>query len=96
MGAYDATNSVADDLLYGDGIDAGKAAGSFAKGFGTGMMLGAVGTPLKFKASGLTGGKKMAASAGVLSAESAVFTLGTEIDKYANGLPMKKQSMGRI
>lgn len=89
LGAYDATNSVADDLLYGDGIDAGKAAGSFAKGFGTGMMLGAVGTPLRQKALGLTGGKKMAASAGVLSAESAVFTLGTEIDKYANDIDIE-------
>ena len=89
LGAYDATNSVADDLLYGDSIDAEKAAGSFAKGFGTGMMLGAVGTPLKQKAHGLTGGKKLAASAGVLSAESAVFTLGTEIDKYANDIDIE-------
>ncbi|MBQ5662832.1 MAG: hypothetical protein IIV19_00185, partial [Bacteroidaceae bacterium] len=89
LGAYDATNSVADDLLYGDGVDAGKAAGSFAKGFGTGMMLGAVGAPLKQKASGLAGGKKMAASAGVLSAESAVFTLGTEVEKYANDVDIE-------
>ncbi len=89
LGAYDATNSVADDLLYGNNVDAGKAAGSFAKGFGTGMMLGAVGAPLKQKAIGLTGGKKVAASAGVLSAESAVFTLGTEIDKYANGIEIE-------
>ena len=89
LGAYDATNSVADDLLYGDSIDAGKAANSFAKGFGTGMMLGAVGTPLKQKASGLTGGKKIAASAGVLSAESAVFTLGTEIEKAVNDIEIE-------
>ena len=89
LGAYDATNSVVDDLLYGDGISAGKAAGSFAKGFGTGMMLGGVGTPLKMKAKGLTGGKKLAASAGVLSAESAVFTLGTEADKIANGVEVE-------
>ena len=89
LGAYDATNSVADDLLYGDNIDTGKAAGSFAKGFGTGMMLGAVGAPLKQKAKGLTGGKKVAASAGILSAESAVFTLGTEIEKTADGIEIE-------
>ena len=89
LGAYDATNSVADDLLYGDSIDTGKAAGSFAKGFGTGMMLSAVGTPLKAKARGLTSGKKLAASAGVLSAESAVFTMGTEIDKLANDVEIE-------
>ncbi len=89
LGAYDATNSVADDLLYGDSIDGSKAAGSFAKGFGTGMMLGAVGTPLKMKAQGLTGGKKLAASTGILSAESAVFTLGTEVDKLANDIEIE-------
>jgi hypothetical protein len=89
LGAYDATNSVADDLLYGDGVDGSKAAGSFAKGFGTGMMLGAVGTPLKIKAQGLTGGKKLAASTGILSAESAVFTLGTEVDKLANDIEIE-------
>ena len=89
LGAYDATNSVADDLLYGNNIDASKATGSFAKGFGTGMMLGAVGAPLKQKARGLTAGKKIAASTGILSAESAVFTLGTEIEKYANDIEVE-------
>lgn len=89
LGAYDATNSVVDDILYGNGIDAGKAAAGFAKGMGTGVMLGAVGTPLKLKSQGLTGGKKVAASAGVLSAESAVFTLGTEVDKLSNGIEVE-------
>ena len=89
LGAYDATNSVVDDILYGGKVDAGKAAGSFAKGFGTGMALGAVGTPLRMKASGLTGGKKVAASAGVLSAESAVFTLGAEAEKLASGVEIE-------
>lgn len=89
LGTYDATNSVVDDLLYGEGVDAGKAAGAFGKGFGTGMMLGAVGTPLRSASRGLTGGKKIAASAGVLSAESAVFTLGTEVDKMANDIEVE-------
>lgn len=89
LGAYDATNSVVDDILYGEGVDAGKAASSFAKGLGTGMALGAVGTPLRMKARGLTGGKKLAASAGVLSAESAVFTLGTEAEKLAAGVEVE-------
>ncbi len=89
LGAYDATNSVVEDLLYGEGITAGKVAGAFGKGFGTGMALGAVGTPLRHAAKGLTGGKKVAASAGVLSAESAVFTLGTEAEKLASGVEIE-------
>ena len=89
LGAYDVSNSVVDDLLYGDKIDSGKAVKAFSKGFGTGMALGVVGTPLKRKASGLTGGKKLAASAGVLSAESAVFTLGTEAEKMINGIEIE-------
>ena len=89
LGAYDATNSVVDDLLYGEGITAGKVAGAFGKGFGTGMALGVVGTPLRQAAKGLTGGKKVLASAGVLSAESAVFTLGVEAEKLAAGVEVE-------
>lgn len=89
LGAYDASNSVVDDVLYGDGITPEKAAGAFGKGFATGMALGAVGTPLRQAAKGLTGGKKIAASAGVLSAESAVFTLGTEAEKLAAGVEIE-------
>ena len=89
LGAYDATNSVVEDLLYGDGVTAGKVAGAFGKGFGTGMALGAVGVPLRQASKGLTGAKKVAASAGVLSAESAVFTLGVEAEKLASGVEIE-------
>lgn len=89
LGNYDLANSVVDDLLYNSNVDLGKAVGSFAKGFATGGAVGAVGTPLKFASKGLTGGKKLLASAGVLSAESAVFTLGSEAEKIANGVEVE-------
>ena len=86
LGGYDIANSVADDILYNGTVNLGKAAGSFAKGFATGAAVGAVGTALKARSKGLTGGKKLLSSAGVLSAESAVFTAGTELDKLAHGV----------
>lgn len=89
LGMYDSANSIADDVLYNDGIDAGKAAGSFLKGFATGGLVGAVGTRLKKNTKGLTGGKKMLASAEVLSAESAVFTLSTEAEKLARDIEIE-------
>lgn len=81
LGTYDVANSVADDVLYNDAVDFGKAGSSFLKGFTTGVATGTVGSYLGNKAKGLTGGKKMLASTGVLSAESAVFTLSTEAEK---------------
>ncbi len=84
LGNYDALNSIVDDMLYQNDIDAGKAAGSFAKGTLTGAALGVVGTPLREASKGLTGAKKLLASSGVLSAESAVFTAGTELEKLKN------------
>ena len=84
LGNYDAMNSIVDDMLYQNDIDAGKAAGSFAKGTLTGAALGVVGTPLREASKGLTGAKKLLASSGVLSAESAVFTAGTELEKLKN------------
>ena len=84
LGNYDAMNSIVDDMLYQNDIDAGKAAGSFAKGTLTGATLGVVGTPLREASKGLTGAKKLLASSGVLSAESAVFTAGTELEKLKN------------
>ena len=89
LGGYDLANSVADDILYNGSVNVGKAAGAFTKGLATGAAVGATGTALKAKAKGLTGGKKLLSSAGVLSAESAIFTAGTELDKLAHGVEVK-------
>lgn len=89
LGGYDVANSVADDIIYDDKVNAGKTAGAFAKGFLTGGALGAVGTPLRVASKGLKGGKKLLSSAGVLSAESAVFTLSNEADKLAHGIEVE-------
>lgn len=86
LGGYDIANSVADDILYNGTVNIGKAAGSFTKGFATGAAVGTVGTALKARSKGLTGGKRLLSSAGVLSAESAVFTAGTELEKLAHGV----------
>ena len=89
LGGYDLANSVVDDVLYNSNVDFGKAAGSFAKGFATGGAVGAIGTPLKLASKGFSGGKKLLASTGVLSAESAVFTLGSEAEKIAHGVDIE-------
>ena len=89
LGGYDVANSVADDILYNSNVNVGKAMGSFAKGFTTGAAVGAAGTYLKARTKGLTGGKKLLSSAGVLSAESAIFTAGSEFDKLAHGVEVK-------
>ena len=86
LGSYDALNSVVDDMLYQNDVNVGKAARSFGKGLLTGAALGIVGTPLRESAKGLTGMKKMLASSGVLCAESAVFTAGTELEKMKAGI----------
>ena len=89
LGTYDVANSVADDILYNSNVNTGKAIGAFAKGFTTGAAVGATGTYLKARTKGLTGGKKLLSSAGVLSAESAIFTAGGELDKLAHGVEIK-------
>ncbi len=89
LGNYDLANSIADDVLYNESVDWGKAAGSFLKGFATGGAAGAVGTRLKKGMGGLTGGRKLLASTGVLSAESAIFTLSTEVDKLINDVEIE-------
>lgn len=89
LGGYDAGNSVADDLLLNEGVDIEKAVKAYGKGLATGAAVGLVGTPLKMKSRGLTGGKKVAASAGILGAESAVFTAGTELDKLSAGVDVE-------
>lgn len=89
LGAYDAAHSVVDDLLHGENIDGGKALGAFGRGAATGAALGVVGTPLKVASRGLTGGRKLAASAGVLSAESAVFTGMGQIEKASSGIEIE-------
>ncbi len=89
LGGYDASNSIADDLLYNDGIDVGKAVDAYAHGFTTGAAVGAVGTPLRELSRGLTGGRKAAASAGVLGAESGVFTLSSNAGKLASGVDVE-------
>ena len=89
LGIYDLSNSIAEDVIYNDSIDVKKAAGRFTKGFLTGGISGGVGTGLRRMAGGLTGGKKLLASARVLSAESAVFTLSTEMDKLMNDVEIE-------
>ena len=89
LGGYDAANSMADDLLVNDGIDVGKAVDAYAHGFATGAAVGAVGTPLKELSRGLTGGRKVAASAGVLGAESGVFTLSGNAEKLMSGVDVE-------
>ena len=89
LGTYDAGNSIADDLLANDGIDIDKAVKAYGKGLATGAAVGLVGTPLRMKSYGLTGGKKMAAAAGVLGAESAVFTAVSGVDKFLSGVDVE-------
>lgn len=89
LGGYDVANSVADDILYNGNVNIGKAVGAFAKGFSTGAAVGATGTFLNARSKGLTGGKRVLTSAGVLSAESAIFTAGTELDKLAHGVEIE-------
>lgn len=89
LGTYDAANSVADDLLRSDDVSFSNAAGAFAKGIGTGVALGVVGTPLREQARQLSGAKKMLANTGVLTAESAVFTVSTEAEKLAAGVDVE-------
>lgn len=89
LGTYDAANSVADDILHGGDVDFANAAKGFTKGFATGAALGVVGVPLRKQANRLTGFKKVAAGAGVLSAESAVFTAANEIEKVASGIDIE-------
>lgn len=89
LGTYDAAHSVVDDILHGEDVDFSSAASAFGKGAATGVALGAVGTPLRHASRGLTGGKRLAASAGILSAESAVFTASTEAAKMAAGIEIE-------
>ncbi len=86
LGNYDVANSIANDILYNDAVNWDNAVSSFGKGFATGAAVGVVGTPLRHASRGLTGGKKMAASLGVLSAESAVFTASGEAEKLLHGV----------
>ena len=86
LGSYDVANSVVDDLLAGEGVDAGKAAGAFFKGAATGVALGAIGTPLREAAKRQKSFCKGAASVGVLGVESAIFTGATELEKMAHGI----------
>ena len=86
LGTYDVANSIADDLLAGGSVDAGKAMRSFGKGAATGAVLGFVGTPLREMAKRQKGFNKVAASVGVLGVESAVFTGITEAEKLANDI----------
>ncbi len=89
LGGYDAINSALDDMLQKDRIDFGKGAAAYGKGLLTGATLGVVGTPLREASKGLTGAKKMLASTGVLSAESAVFTASSEIEKLRHGIDIE-------
>lgn len=89
LGGYDVGNSISDDLLLNDGIDVEKAVKAYGHGLATGAAVGVVGTPLKTMSRGLTGGKKIAASTGVLGAESAVFTASSEMQKAAAGVDVE-------
>ena len=89
LGTYDAAHSVVDDILHGESPDASSALSAFGKGFSTGTALGVVGTPLRYASRGLTGGKRLMASAGILGAESAVFTASTEGAKMLEGVSIE-------
>lgn len=89
LGNYDLASSVASDILYSNNVDFGRAAGAFGRGFATGGALGVVGTPLRHAARGLTGGRRLAASAGILSAESSVFTASSEASKLLSGVDIE-------
>ena len=89
LGAYDTAHSVVNDILHNEKVNIGTAANAFGHGAATGVALGVVGTPLKAMSRGLTGGKKVAASAGVLTAESAVFTGMGEANKLAQGIDVE-------
>ena len=86
LGSYDFANSVAEDVIYNESVDVERARGAFTKSFLTGSVLGTMGHVFQRKIAGLTGGRKVAASVGVLSTESAVFTASTEIDKALHGV----------
>ncbi len=89
LGTYDAAHSVVDDILHGEKIDAASAVSAFGRGAATGAAVGAVGTPLRHASRGLTGGRRVAASTGILSAESAVFTAANELGKMAEGIEIE-------
>lgn len=89
LGTYDAAHSVVDDILHGENPDVSSAMSAFGKGYSTGAALGVVGTPLRHAARGLTGGKRLMASAGILGAESAVFTASTESAKMLEGVSIE-------
>lgn len=89
LGFYDVANSVADDILYGNEVDFGKAATSFLHGFASGGAAAAVATPLRIASAGLTGGKRLLSSAGVLSAESAAFTTVGTVEKAMHGIEIE-------
>ena len=89
LGTYDAAHSVVDDILHGESPDASSALSAFGKGYTTGTMLGVLGTPLRHISRGLTGGKRLMASAGILGAESAVFTASTEAAKMLEGVSIE-------
>lgn len=89
LGNYDVAHSVVDDILYNGEIDVSKAFKSFAGGGLTGLLLGTTGTAMRKYFGGLTGGRKVAASAGVLSAESAIFTATAEAEKMLHGVDIE-------
>ncbi len=89
LGTYDAAHSVVSDILHGENIDATAAASAFGRGAATGAAVGVVGTPLRHVSRGLTGGRRVAASTGILSAESAVFTASGELGKMADGVQIE-------
>ena len=86
LGGYDVAHSIADDILAGEGIGVGKAAGAFGKGLLTGAAAGAAGTPFRVMANNSQGIKRAFASSGVLCAESAAFTASSEAEKAMNGV----------
>lgn len=89
LGGYEAGNSLADDLLLNEGVDVDKIVNAYGHGFANGAAVGMVGTPLRILSRGLTGGKKMAASASVLGAEAGVFTASSLLEKAEAGVDVE-------
>lgn len=85
LGGYDATQAIVDQVMFGEGMDLGEVGKAFGKGLGTGMALGAVGTPISFASKNLRGVSRTMAKTGNLASQAGVFTLVEQADKLANG-----------
>ena len=89
LGGFDATHNVVDQVMQKGSVDVGEVARSFGSGVGTGVALGAVGTPIGEASRGLRGLRRTLASTGALAADAGVFTLATEAEKALHGVKIE-------